>query len=215
VKFYPRVVGEYETVRALVDGASIGRFGDGEFNIVKGGNCISQIYDKKLSEELRRVLLAKNEACLVGIPTMDTRTPKKHWLGRKDSYSKYLREGAKYHSAFITRPDSAPWIATMEYFDLIESLWAGEDVALVHCGERSLNPALMNAANSVQSILCNRRDCYAQADELFEKAVASGCKKVFLCCGPTATVLADRLSRVGLQGLDLGHIGMYWRRTNV
>jgi hypothetical protein len=215
---YPRVVGEDATIDEVVKrNASIARYGDGEFNLIKGGNCVSQIADPGIRKELIGILTSQNTDCLVGIPNMTKESPKAaNWLPRASTYSKHLDPKKLYFSSFVTRPDSAPWVNNKQYFDKIEALWAHQQVILVHCGERSLSPSLMSSAESVYSVICPRRDAYRVIDELMLQTVKlcdiTGISRVFLCAGPTATCMAHRLSLAGIQGLDLGHIGSYWRR---
>lgn len=213
---YPKVVNEFDTLACALAGKSLARYGDGEFNLVKGGNCISQKFDPRIKKELSDILLSKTEECLVCIPTMDKSGPKSdRWRKYEREYSRFLRVGKVYGSAFVTRPDSAPWIATDAYFDSVESLWKGKEVALVHCGERSLVPAHLVGAKLVHSVLCPRRDAYERIDEIEAAVIATGVKTAILCAGPAATCLAHRLSKKGVHAIDLGHIGMFWRRTEL
>lgn len=213
---YPRVLTEFDTLACATQDKSLARYGDGEFNLVKGGNCISQKFDRAIQKELAAILTSKTETCLVCIPTMDKSGPKAdRWRKYEREYSRFLNPGKIYGSAFVTRPDSAPWIATDTYFDSVEALWKGKDVALVHCGERSLVPAHLVGVKSVYSILCPRRDAYEYVDALEAAVLSTGVKVAILCAGPTATCLAHRLSKKGVQAIDLGHIGMFWRRTEL
>jgi hypothetical protein len=211
---YPRVLGEEATLDLVLKGKSIARFGDGEMKIAKGGSCVSQVADKKLAEELSAILLANDKQCLVGIPTMDPEGPKyKNWARYKHIYPRQLSPKKEYVSAFISRPDSAPWINTKEYFDRMQSLWEGRAIGLVGCGERSIKGQFLldTGAQVVGFYQCARRDAYAQIDEIEEQVIKSKLDRVILCAGPTATCLAMRLSRKGVHAIDLGHIGMFWR----
>lgn len=212
---YPKVVGEWETLREVVNGKSIARFGDGEFKIASGGQCVSQERSPALSRELSAILVGHNPRCLVGIPTMDEAGPKYgKWARYRNIYPKQLAKGRKYYSAFISRPDSALEEAnTAEYFDLIESLWRGRVVGLVGCGERSLTEEFLmqTGAAKVAYQPCPRRDAYAVIDRLEDATLAMGVERVLLCAGPAATCLADRLSKKGMHAIDIGHIGMFWR----
>jgi hypothetical protein len=215
-KQYPQIISEKSTLAQVAAGKSIARYGDGEFKIIRGGDCVSQVYTPALAQELREVLTEYNDSCLVGIPNMTDKSPKRlNWQKRKFEYAQYLRNDKTYGSAFITRPDSAPWIANRAFFDRMESLWAEQHVALLTCGERSLSPKLMVSAAKVSVVLCPRRDAYAQIKELERAILATKCERVILCAGPTATCLASRLSRHDVHACDLGHVGMFWRRYDL
>lgn len=209
---YPAVKGEDETLDLVLQGRSIARYGDGEFKIAAGGGCVSQVPDRRLSEELREILHSTKDECLVGVPTMDRRSPKYgNWEKYEKIYPRLMRPGKTYYSAFITRPDSAPWIDRPDFFDKVESLWAGKHVTMVYGSARSLTENLepMRSAN-VTVIPCDRRDAYAQIDVLEKQILLSKPHVVLLMCGPTATCLAHRLAGKK-HAVDLGHIGMFWR----
>lgn len=211
---YPEVVDEFETLRLVAGGKSIARFGDGEFNLARGGNCVSQVGSKEIRNELRDVLNTDSKECLIGIPRLDKRGPKNvNWSKLAPIYEGFLKPHKPYYSAFITRPDSAPWIATDEYFDQVESLWRDKEVTMVYGSNRSLssNFGPMACARSLAVIQAPYRDAYAAIDELASQITAVGRKTVLLMVGPTATCLALRLSKTGFHALDLGHIGMFWR----
>jgi hypothetical protein len=209
---YPVVRSEEETLKLVLAGHSIARYGDGEFRLVSGSDCVSQVASKELTRELCAILKGNVDRCLVGIPTMDARSPKiGHWSRYKGIYPRYMGKHVRYYSAFISRPDSAPWINTPEYFDDIESLWAGQEVTLVANGARSLKPEFLGlTARSVNFVQCSYRDSYSQVDAL-ERACLDAGRRVLLCCGATATVLAWRLAKQGLHAVDLGHVGQHWR----
>lgn len=211
---YPRVLSENATLDQILKGKSIARFGDGEFKIAKGGSCVSQIADKKLAEELSAILLSNDLQCLVGVPTMDPAGPKyAQWARYRHIYPKQMSMKKEYASAFISRPDSAPWIDCKDFFDRMQKLWEGREVALVGCGERSIKTdfLLQTGAATVAFVPCARRDAYTQIDELEAAVLKTKFDRVILCAGPTATCLAMRLSRRGIHAIDLGHVGMFWR----
>lgn len=208
------VVGEEATLEAVLAGKSIARFGDGEFNHVRGGKNVSQEADPRLAEEIARVLVEPSKRLIVGIPTIDDRNPKcANWRKYAPGYAAHLNSKMVYYSSFISRPDNAPWINNAEFFNKIESLWRDQYVTLVGNGVRSLKKEFLHetGAKDVFFVQCSYRDSYAQIDELEEQVVAQGAERVLLCCGPTATVLAWRLARRGFHACDLGHVGMFWR----
>ena len=49
---YPPCLSEAETIERAIAGANLARYGDGEFNIVIGRNCVSQRGDKSLRKSL-------------------------------------------------------------------------------------------------------------------------------------------------------------------
>jgi hypothetical protein len=51
-----------------------------------------------------------------------------------------------------------------------------------------------------------------EKDIIFNLSYTKEFDCVILCLGATATCLASRLSIRGIQALDLGHLGMYYRK---
>ena len=214
---YPQVVDEVETLRLVLDGNSIARYGDGEFKLIENKPCVSQKPDAKLACEMRDILFSNSKTLLVAIPRLDERNPKNAaWLSYGPRFARHLSSKKKYYSAFISRPDNAPWINTPQFFDTMERLWTEQPVTLVANGRRSLNKDLLikYGAIDVEWVECPYRDAYSEIDRLYDACMKLG-RRVILCVGPTATCLADRLHRGGLHAVDLGHVGMFWRREDI
>ncbi len=213
---YPRVVDEFTTIK-LLQTHSIARFGDGEIKLIRGGNCVSQKADKACGEELLKILIDESPVSLTGIMNLNNPSPK-DWFWDKyktPRLTSIYSETKQYFSSFITRPDSAPWINTPEYWADVVRLWAGKRVLLVTGGRSSaLRADTMPEAALVQEITGPETNAYAVIDSLeFQiRAIAGGFDTVILCLGPTATCLAWRLSKSGVHALDLGHIAIYYRR---
>lgn len=210
---YPRVLSEFDTLQAAIDGQCLSRFGDGELRIATGGNAISQNGSPELKAELRRILAEPRKNCLVGIPNIISQTPK------AGSWQKYgvkqfvdLYRLPLYGSSFITRPDSAPWIDTPQYWDMVRSLWSGKDIVLVTGGHNGIKPEFLVGANSVRTIVGAQRDAFATIGNI-EVAIGQPSGSVLICLGATATALAWRLAAKGIHAVDLGHIGMFMKHA--
>lgn len=214
--FYPTVVEESPTLDMVLRGHSIARFGDGELKILRGMGCVSQKFNTDLQQELQSIIGGPTQA-LIGIPTLDKQSPKYvNWLKLAPRFEPFLHRTKSYYSAFITRPDSAPWCNTPEFFDKVQSLWKGQNVVLVANGKRSLTREflLQTGARKVEWVECSYKDSYEQITDLHLAAARFRINRVLLCVGPTATCLAERLARTGYHAVDLGHIGMFWRAYN-
>lgn len=207
---YPRVLDEWATLSASLTN-SLARYGDGELALALGGNCISQAQDKGIRKELLDILHNGDRDLLVGIPNLESKT-KDAWAKYKgEQYIKLYGPGI-FGSAFITRPDSAPWIDTPEYWRDLTKLWVGRDVVLVAGTERSLRPEQLVGVNDFRRVNAPRRDAYREIDRLMEE-VGTPAGTVLMCLGPTATVMAARLARKGVHAVDLGHVGMFMRHA--
>lgn len=210
---YPRVLGEFETVRRLLEGKSIARFGDGEIKMIEGRGYVREASNARLAAELRSVISDPAADCLIAIPTMDPAGPKyANWLRHENRFCRYVRDddGREYYSAFITRPDSAAdRIESPEYFDLLSALWAGQGPVVVISERTSKLLTCVQAMRSgdVVHIECPRSSAYAEIEELERAVVKAAPSVALLSCGPTATCLANRLARRGIQGIDIGSVG--------
>lgn len=211
MKPYPTVLSESETLDLVRAGRSLARYGDGEFKMAGHNAAIkSQSADPTLSRRLREILHDSGD-CLVGIPNIHSDTPKiAHWV-KYQGYSEYLAD-RPYASSFITRPDSAPWIDTPEYWARLESLWRGQAVTLVRGSSKSFTAErLMSAgAGDVTEILAPRQHAWADYEQLLERIGTP--RRALLCLGPTATVMAVDLCARGVHAIDLGHAGLFHKK---
>lgn len=207
---YPTVIGEFATVEALLGGKSLARFGDGELKLMHVKGYFREPASEKLAAELRATLQQPHANCLVGIPTWDPAGPKyDNWLRHRDRFAKLLNPELQYYSAFITRPDSAPWVNTMDFARLIERLWCAKRVAVLSERDNSLLKVVRLSAKRLKHIECPHREAYAEIDR-FETAIVKARPDIaLLSCGPTATCLANRLAGRGVQAVDLGSAGGY------
>lgn len=203
-----RVLPESETLRRAIAGASLSRFGDGELRLCVGGKSISQDFDGRLCGELRGILAASK--ALVCVP--NPRSPVRAWDYYRGPLFARLFRMPLYGSAFISRPDSAPWINVPEYWREVAKLWQGRDIVFVRGTDRSLRVRQLDGALSLAVITAPERNAYAEVDSL-ERAIGTPRGSVILCLGATATVLAHRLAAKGVHALDLGHLGMFLRRV--
>lgn len=223
---FPPCLSESETVDRALAGANLARYGDGEFMLAIGRNCVSQRQDKGLRRELLDILEKAPAGCLPCLPDPycgNGKSPKKTNWQAMERLSIFPGK-QEFGSAFITRPDTAPWIDTEEYWGKIRSLWRGKDVTLVLGSNRSLRLDMMKDAKSVREVWGTYRDAYS-APPLTERdnpnavrnindlmdAIGTPGHTVLLCLGPTATVLAARLAKKNVHAVDLGHLGMFMR----
>lgn len=210
---WPAVLSEEETIQQVLAGRSLARYGDGEFKLCHGGGIKSQRFDERLGKRLREILRRSGD-CLVGIPNLH-RPTKAFWNQFRSARITELFDMSRtYASAFVSRPDSAPWIHRPEYWRQVERLWRDQAVTLVRGSCKSLTASvLLPSAASVNEILCARQHAWADYEALLERIGRP--RRALLCCGPTATVLAVDLCARGVHAVDLGHIGMWVKRLNL
>ena len=213
---YPTVASEFSTITAAHMGFSLSRYGDGELKLALGKDAKSQRADPELAAALKRILQAGPGKCLVCIPNIVGVETKPFWASyTADRYVRLYRqddgERVLYGSSFVTRPDSAPWIDTPDYWARVIDLWRDLDVVLVRGSTKSLTAADLAHASSVEEIVVSRQHAWADYPELLARLTGEE-RRVILCLGATATVLAYELAARDVQALDLGHVGMFLRK---
>jgi len=189
------------TLSKILEGNSLARFGDGELMLIHEKDAFKQDFDHALAIELRDILW--NSDCLVGIPHPMGARPH-YWDDFLRSHNEYFNFDRDYVSSFISRPDEAEPVR-------IGRIWKDRDVILV-AGEGSLTKDHLKTAKSVKVIRAPKKNAYKKIDKLEEKiwrAIEADTDLVILCAGATATCLAARLCKMGIQAVDLGYIGKW------
>jgi hypothetical protein len=168
-----------------------------------------------LARELRDILRTPVKGLIAAIPNTYSATPKRESWERFSQKGFTTMYGLKtYGSSFITRPDSAPWIDTPAYWQRVRDLWRDKDVVLAVGDKRSLRSEAMQDARSLRTVWGPTRDAYAEIDRI-EAEIGDHRGPVLMCLGCTATVLAARLCKKGVHGVDIGHIGMFMRHAGI
>lgn len=205
---WPTVLGEFETIDWLLEGWSLQRHGDGELKVMHGAGYSREPASLLLSSALLQAFQTPSARCLVGIPTMDPSGPKySNWTRHQARFETLLNPEERYASAFVTRPDSAPWINCREYALKVEQLWAGKRVVVVCEKGGSMLKTVRMQARKAKHVQCPRKQAFALLEVLEDQVLAYAPDLAILSAGPTASILANRLCRLGLQAIDLGSAG--------
>ena len=222
----PQVLSLSETLQYIVDHkSSICRYGDGEFNIALGTAIGFQHLTSNMSERMTQVLLSDDENILIAIPDIfgdlsmygDFARP---WWGEYrlkelTKLQKLLKSGKTYFNACCTRftsdykEDQADML-----IPIYRKIWDKRDIYIVE-GEQTRigvgNDLLDNAAN-VYRILAPAKNAYDAYDRIVSsvKQQAPVGALVIIALGPTATIMAYDLAKMGYQALDLGHFDIQY-----
>lgn len=175
------VLSEIATLTEVTQGTSLARFGHGELAILNGRDARHQKYDPRLAEELRAVL--RGSGCLVAVPHARGRRGWE-WRTFLETYGGDIRADRWYGSAFVSRADEVDWPE----------------------GYAALAADLLRRGTPLQGT--GGIDDYDRVDHL-EKAALACTPPILLSCGPTATVLADRLNRKGVWAIDVGNMRVF------
>ena len=185
----------------VAQGTSLARFGDGEFQIMAGENARYQQYEDALAAELRQIL--EHSTCLIGIPRSNLVGLTRDWGVFLEKYGRGLKPDKWYGSAFVSRADEVIW--TKEYRRLLVGLWSERSIVFV-----APEAIEFKGAKGTHRLKASFRNAFDNVDWLESEAIKYGrYEPVILSCGPTATVLADRLARKGIWAVDLGNFAKF------
>ena len=207
-------LGLEETVCRLIDGnISLARFGDGEFGSMlrRGYDLYLQRTTPELMTELRSIWTLENlnaDSLLLGFP-FPFKGPHwaRVWTNLWPDLRLITRTDITYGSTHVTRPYFFRRLGSRGV-DLWRQVWADMSICVVTgTGSRfELIPALFESAASIAREDAPPVDAYARVDELERRLLTIPADIFLLSLGPTATVLAARLSRHGRRAIDIGHI---------
>lgn len=221
------VMTEIETIKYISDNkCSVARYGDGEFKLCIGASAKSQKADRNMAEQMRFLLRdTNNKNLLVCIPRIYE--PRSDWptqekwnfwkqFAQQSRYVSLLNTRKTYGSSFITRPDSSGQ-SSVTFYESIKALWSGKNVLLIK-GEGTgfdKDKSIFSTARRYETLLGPERDSFSMIDSLVHKAIyrTNEDTVIVISLGPTATLLAERLSKFR-QTLDLGHLGMFYAHVH-
>lgn len=222
----PNVMSLEDTLRHIVDHkSSICRYGDGEFNIALGNDIGFQHVIGNMSERMRQVLNSDDNNILIAIPSIfgdlsmfsDFSRPwwKEYRLKNIEKLKILLKSNKLYPNSLITR-------FTSDYREdqadnlipLYRQIWDGRDIYIVE-GEQTrigVGNDLLSNANNLYRILAPTKNAYDKYNEIVAavKEYAPHGALVILALGPTATIMAYDLAKMGYQALDLGHFDIQY-----
>lgn len=216
----PKVESIEKTIEKIKNGKSIARFGDGEFNLVLGGHIHFQKSNEILATRLREILASQNENLLIALPPVF------------ESLSEFTEETQKYFRIFLTekRQKIYPLLSFEKFYanafcsriysnieieknraDLIfyslREIWQDKDVLIVAGGVDQLKYNIYDNAKSAAFLKVSAENSFDEYAQILEDCKVQGYGKlIILSVGPTATVLANDLCKLGFQALDLGHL---------
>ncbi len=204
---------------------SLVRFGDGEFSLINGNSIAYQEYQEDLAQEMREILINadKEDNVLVCLPEifeifkgnfLQNKDSENFWKNELDYHGRFFQDICKakrYGSAWISRPyiNSEDKSKVATHFEKIKELFAGKDILIVEGAttRAGVGNDLFNNVRSIKRIICPSHHAFSKVDAIQQTVLnhAAG-RLILLMLGPTAKILAYRLSRLGYRALDLGHI---------
>lgn len=200
---------------------SVSRFGDGEFKLACGESIRFQKYDKDLADKLSCILKSKENNLLVCISDI-FKHPK--WM-IKSSYKytynivavnrkkwiKKLDLNKLYGNAFISRLyfDWKDKNSCQNRFEKIKKIWDKKNIVIIEGFQSRLgyHNDLFSNVSSIGRILCPTKNAFASYEKILnETKKISKDILILIALGPSASVLAYDLSKLGYWVIDIGHI---------
>lgn len=219
----PIVLSIEETIDKIIEErCSICRYGDGEFLfIIHKVNLPFQQFDKELHKRLIEILKSKNDSILVGLPigyhSMENLTKRSkltwssHIAWTYPHLKKFLDLSKTYYNSSMTRPyvNYVDKSVCAVYFQKLMKIWEGREVLLVE-GEKSrlgVGNNLFSNTKKIERILAPHVNAFGKYKEIIDEVKKhSRSKLILIALGPTATVLAYDLARLGFQAIDVGNV---------
>ena len=229
IKFYSE---EY-TLQKLIEGGSISRFGDGEFNIALGRDTHRfQKYSETLADRLREIMALDMDTTpgfYVGLcPLLNTysgytKHQKNFWTiynaTRLPRIYRLICKGQIYYDHLILRVagyKEESYEAIEQRISKIQRIWEGKRILIVegdmdeltHLRENTclgVGSDFLAGAESVQRIIAPATNAFAKYEEILEAICRCyNHDLVLIVLGMTATVLAYDLYQRGIRAIDFG-----------
>lgn len=211
----PKVLGLYESTDfAISSGKSFARYGDGEFKLMMGESINFQKANPELSKRLTEIISNKNPNLLVGLPDVfgycNSDYFRRVMINCREFLYNYIDFESTYIDSMFTRQRKFETEQIgIDYFSKLKKLWDNKNVIIVE-GEGSrlgIGNDLFTNTKSIKRILCPIKNAFEKYTEIFNECKKQSKDIIFIIAlGPTATVLADDLSKLGYKAFDVGHI---------
>jgi len=205
----------------LASPRSFVRIGDGELSIIDGKSIDFQNYDKRLADELIKILKSDRTDLYIGIDYQYfhgfdnvTECIRKHNYLWGAEYKRILVRYCNPERKYLSSSFNQLYVDYIDYdwdryLRNITKLFQGRDL-VVFAGKGIFDGFkynLFDLANSCEYVWSLRKNAFKEFDTLLDRARAFSKDKV-LCfvLGPTSKPLVSELSREGYVAWDLGHM---------
>jgi hypothetical protein len=218
----PTVMNEWQTLYQVLNGKSLSRYGDGELKHMEGKRNVSQVWVDTLAAALKAVFRSRMKNHLVAIPNVYSG---RYFIDVKEDYvdamrRRFLRISDNkyiYGSAYVSRGDMNGYMQWASYWGVVSELWRGRDVVLVRGVARRAAPdGMMLQARNIAHVETPSVGAWEKYPSIFKECLKHAKSSIFLLCvGPTATVLAADLAQNGRWAVDIGHLGLFYKKWGI
>lgn len=224
----PKILDSKTSLRLILETKhSIARFGDGEFNIMRGGQIGFQKADVKLANRLHEVINGKVEGLEIGIPDVFgdlsayEKKSARFWRAYLGVHRREIVRLLDMDKTYLNTNMTRFWTgyrdksSVRDIIKLYKAIWKDKKIVFVE-GELTrmgVGNDLFSEAESISRILCPAENAWNRYDKIINTILELNlCKDTLfiLALGPTATVLAYDLTKNGYQALDLGHLDVQY-----
>ena len=220
------ILDSFESIQYIIDHrCSVSRYGDGELALFWGTKIGFQKCDNQLVERLRQVLSATDAPNhIVGIPYFlknvngTVNVTRAFWGDYVAEHGNYLvtlfSEGRTYIDTQISRfyIEYCDRDRSTRQLNMLKKIWNERDVVIVEgrLTRSGVGNDLYDNAKSLRRILGYSTNGFSHYSEML-KAIKVHInpdegKLILLSYGPTATILAYDLAKLGYQAIDIGHL---------
>ena len=220
--FFPskaKILSSEETIDFACTGKkSIIRFGDGEFNIIQGGNVHYQEYNADLERDMLKILNEYSEKSpyLLCVPyryfsknnlVLNRRVLIACLSTLKKIFKRYINKYVLYGDAFIFSKNNSK--------KSYQRIWKdSKAIVLVHNNEMYLKEAFDSKRQKGFFVKVPSKNSYEIIDKIedviekiyIENDLLKENTAVLLSAGPAAKVLAYRMALNGYRMIDCGHV---------
>lgn len=205
---------------------SMARYGDGELNIMMGGDIHFQPFNDDLSKRLKEILISYDDQSVlkIGVP-LAINTTVGYNKNAKDFWDMNLSSGRmhwfrfcglrkKFLNASLTRcfMDYEQKDKSLIWFQQIKELWCDSKILVIEgeIAKIGVGNNLFDNVFSIDRLITKSSDAWSVYSRILVKTleIAKNYDLILVSLGPTATVLAADISKHGHRILDIGHISL-------
>lgn len=226
-KFYSlNILNSFESIQYIIDHkCSVSRYGDGELSFFCGVKEGYQDLDEKMIKALEHVLHATDAPNhIVGIPYFlknvngTIKGVRGFWgtVVRKygKQWIKYFYKDRMYLDTQLSRffVEYKDYDRSTKQLILLKKIWEDREVVIVEGAQSrtGIGNDLYDNVKSLRRILGYPKNAFSHYDEMLQAIIKNvnpvDGKLILLSYGPTATVLAYNLAKLGYQAVDIGHL---------
>lgn len=194
---------------------SICRFGDGEIMVMLNEDLCFQKANPLLAERLKEILSSNDDDILIAIIplclSMNDFYYRNFWGKNKSYMISFLHDDKTYFHTGLTFPYMSGFgeEEVKDIYSMLRQIWDKKKIVVI-AGERVLNKIKHNVfdnAETIEYIKAPTTNAFDEYEAIFDNAKKYDKDHIFLISlGPTATVLAYDLAKLGYRALDVGHI---------